>query len=188
MTSHSDGRGHIDWEAAFQFYAELGPVRSFGKVSRRFGVSDVAVGLHARKNGWAERVQAIDAKVQKKVDALVVRDRAVRLADTIAVIDQARQEMLGKLRAGDADVKLADLPALIKLEMLIEGEATDRIETKDVQEVIHSVFVIAGQFVPPANRAAFLAAIGELSSHAVGGPPALELIEGGTLPGGDESA
>jgi hypothetical protein len=188
MTSHSDGRGRIDWGAAFQFYAELGPIRSFGKVSRRFGVSDVAVGLHARKNGWAERVQAIDAQVQKKVDALVVRDRAVRLADTIAVIDQARQEMLGKLQKGDADVKLSDLPALIKLELLIEGEATDRIETTEVQQVISNVFVIAGRFIPPADRAAFLAAIGELSGHSVSGPPVLELIEGDDTPGGDESA
>ena len=69
--------------------------------------------------------------------------------------------MLDKLKAGDADVKLADLPALIKLEMLIDGEATDRIETTEVQQVIHSVFVIAGRFIPPSDRAAFLEAIGD---------------------------
>lgn len=187
MTSHSDGRGRIDWEAAFQFYAELGAVRSFGKVSRKFRVSVPAVGKHAAKNGWAERVQTIDAKVQKKVDALVVRDRAVRLAETIDVIDRARQEMLDKLKTGDADVKLSDLPALIKLEMLIEGEATDRIETTEVQQVIHNVFVVAGRFIPSADRAAFLEAIGELSRGVEAGP-VLELIEGGEPPGGDEIA
>jgi len=187
MTPRSDGRGRIEWEAAFRYYAELGAIRSFGKVARRFGVSDVAVCKHAKRNGWAERVQAIDAKTREKVDALVVRDRAIRLAETIDVIDRARTEVLGKLQTGDADVKLSDLPALIKLEMLIEGEATDRVEMTEVRQVIANVFVIAGRFIPREQRAAFLEAIGGLAGSIEAGP-VLELVEGGETPKGDESA
>jgi DNA polymerase II large subunit len=174
-SSESVGRNRIDWDAAFEYYAALGAVRSFGKVARRFGVSDVAVGLRARSHEWRHRVQEIDQKTREEVERRVVRDRAIRLADTINVVDKARTEILDKLEKGEADVRLSDMPALIKLELLLEGEATDRIETTEVRQLVVQVFEIAGRFIPVKQRAEFLKAVGELSGSVGGSESVLEL-------------
>jgi hypothetical protein len=156
------GRGRIDWDAAYVYYAGLGAARSFGKVARKFGVSDVAVGKHAAKHGWESRAGKIDAKTRQEVEARVVRDRAARLADTINLVDEARLEVLDKLESGDIDVKISDLSSLIKLELLIEHEVTDWIETTEVRQVIATVFEIAGRFVAPEQRPALLEALGAM--------------------------
>ncbi len=164
------GRGRIDWDAAFEYFATLGAVRSFGKVARMFGVSDVAVGKHARANGWDERVRELDRKTQAEIEKRVVRDRAVRLADTINLVDSARSEILERLEKGDADVRLSDMPALIKLELLLEGEATDRVEITEIRTVIHQVFAIVDQYLPVEHRPAFIEAISQLPITAATAP------------------
>jgi hypothetical protein len=161
--SENSGLSRIDWDQAFIYYAELGPSRSFGKVAKYFGVSDVAVGLHAREHFWRRRAAEIDQKARGEAEKRIVRERAKRLADTLTLIDKARSEVLAQLEKGDADVKISDLPALIKLELLLEGEATDRVEIVEVRQVIQQVFAVVGEivirWVPAAERGEALAMI-----------------------------
>jgi hypothetical protein len=166
------GRGQrsgIDWEAAFGYYAALGPARSFSATGRKFGVTQEAVGQFARRHGWAERVAELDAKTRVELDERVVRSRAVRLAETIELVDLARTEVLERLRAGEAEVKLADRPALVKLELLLEGEATGRIEVAEVRTVVHAVIAIAGRFIPQDRRSEFALALADATAAI--GPP-----------------
>ena len=52
MTDDYKGRNRIDWDAAFAYWASMPrAVRSFGKVAKRFDVSDTAVRKAAERDG-----------------------------------------------------------------------------------------------------------------------------------------
>jgi hypothetical protein len=118
----------LDWDAALAYYIGLGPTRTFVAVAERFGVSDTAVRKQARVRGWASAVGEADRRAAAELQDFAIRDRVARIADTLRIIDFARTELLEQLQKGDAEVRLADLPNLARLEALFEGEATDRIE------------------------------------------------------------
>ncbi len=156
----SGERNRIDWAEAFSFWSSMPPgIRSFGKVARRFGVSDVAVGKAAQRYKWAAKVAELDRKAQAVVEKRVVRERSVRVADTLELIDKARRLLLEKLYAGEVEVDIGDFTQLARLEALLEGEPTDRVEVAEVRRVIETVFVVAGGFVPAGLRGEFLRAM-----------------------------
>jgi hypothetical protein len=129
-------RHTIDWPQAYTYYVHLGPTRSFVRVAEKFGVSDTAVRNRARLDGWEEKVRAIDARALEKAELTITHDRAKAIADTLRLVDLARSELLKRLKAGEAEVRLSDLPALVKLEQLLVGEPTDRIELAQVREFV----------------------------------------------------
>jgi hypothetical protein len=148
----------FDRSRAFAYYAALdGPQRTFSAVAERFGVSDTAVRKVARRERWAERAWELDRRASREVEKRVVKERARRIAETLELIDLARSELHERLRAGDAELRLADLPALVKLESLLEGEATARVELFEVKLVLSGFLGVAMRYVPRADRKAFLA-------------------------------
>jgi hypothetical protein len=164
----TEGRAKIDWHAAFAFFASLRPpARTFVAVAEKFSVSDTAVRKHARRHDWETRVETLDRQAARQVERRVVRERAARIADTIELVDLARQELLVLLRDGKAEVRLADLPNLIRLEALLEGEATERLETREVREVLVAIFaeqdaalgaILDGEALEPPRRQAIVSA------------------------------
>lgn len=134
--SNRDGkpqrRTRIDWAAAKAFYVALGPTeRTYAAVSRQFGVSDISVGKHARAEGWGEAASKADRDLAEKAAGRALRTLEERNKRTLLLIDKARDH----LSSDDADdPKWSDLAPLVKLEQLIEGEATDRVSVAEVSQ------------------------------------------------------
>lgn len=165
----------IDWAAAYAFWAGQGPARTFASVAERFGISDTAVRLHARKHGWERRVAAVDTKVRLKTDERIVSDRSARVAKTLELVEEVRTQLLERVRNGDADLRLADFPALARLEALLEGEATDRVSIPELQDFMLRLVQVSTSFVPRERREAFLEAIEGVAATIPGSVAAAEL-------------
>lgn len=125
----------IDWDAARLAYLALPPPRTFEAVARSFGISGVAVGRRAHREGWVKQAADIDRKATKRTEQRIIRDRSERILDTYRLIDAARSKLLDDLEADTVEVRLADIPALIKIEQLLDGEATERVEIREVRTV-----------------------------------------------------
>ncbi|MGB2874787.1 MAG: hypothetical protein WBB76_04845 [Gaiellaceae bacterium] len=149
----------IDWEQAFAYFVALGPRRSFAKVSREFSVSGTAVRKHALKERWIRRAKRIDAASQARVERGMVRARSERLADQIQVIDAYRVGFASALMKGEVPMHGHDLAALAKLEALLEGEATERVDRADLDREVRRWIDVASEFVPEDRWDAFLNAL-----------------------------
>jgi hypothetical protein len=57
---------------AFEFYASLGPNRSYARVAKQFGVSKRSVTKCARREEWARRLSEIEHKARAKTDQKLV--------------------------------------------------------------------------------------------------------------------
>lgn len=150
-------RSRFDHDAAFALFASLEPgKRSLGEVSRRIGVSLTSVRRIARRDNWEERVAEIDRKAAEKALRAAVRSREVRNLEVIKFVDDYVTSAKGRLDAGTLEIRAGDVPQLVKLAELLEGEATSRVEVGQVQQVLVLVLNTAVRFVPEDTRPAFL--------------------------------
>jgi hypothetical protein len=123
-----------DWEQGFQIWAGL-PVgeRNYDRVAEELGCRVRAVERASVRHGWQDRIRRIDAKAREQADKRLVRDRAERVADTLRIIDASRTKFAGQLGRADFRLTGSDFVGLVKLEQLLEGEATDNIGLAVVQ-------------------------------------------------------
>jgi len=120
---------HYDWEAAFHYWVMLGHSRSIEAVQEHFGIGQRRTVTRAmQRYGWRERLAKVEAEAHEKADALLIRERAHRIADTLKIIDAARSRFAGQLARADFRMTASDFVGLIKLEVLLEGGATERIQ------------------------------------------------------------
>ncbi len=154
-------RNHYDWEAAFQQWAGLGHARSYQKVADLLGTKKKTVMLAAHRLGWQARLEAIESAAAAEADSRRVRDRADRIQDTIRIIDASRSKFATQLLNSSFRLTGSDFVGLIKLEALLEGDPTGRVEISEVTSVLSTVFVIAGRYVPAEQRAQFMAELDE---------------------------
>jgi hypothetical protein len=129
-------------------------------------------------NGWEADARRLDAETVRRLDGNLVRDRAKRVAKHLQVLDLACAKVLADLESGKASVDLRDYPALVKLEQLLVGEPTDRIETREVRELVLTIFrdeesalvrILEAEPEPepaPERRRAMLAAFREQRGQA----------------------
>lgn len=149
-------RFKIDWDQAFAYYASLGPTRTYAEVCRRFGVTRRTVEVHAQREKWQERAAAIEAEARQQAEASIVRDRAARVADTLRIIDASRIKFASHLKESSFRLTGSDFVGLIKLEQLIEGEPTDRVDFHEVQSMLGQVVTVALRHIPKSKRQAFV--------------------------------
>ena len=154
----------IDWTAAMTAYV-TDPKRSFQKVARAFGVSNVSVGKHARAEGWAEAAQKFDAETAERALKAAGLSRDQHVARAVRVRDEAFDLALEKLLDRSLEVKLSDLPAIGKYVELLSGEATDRVEVSEVREFIGLLLVRVSGLVEPARRGELVALIREIEGE-----------------------
>jgi hypothetical protein len=170
------GRNRIDWDAAFTYWASMPrAVRSFGKVAKKFEVSDTAVRKAAERDRWLARVSEIDRKASVAVERRVIREHEVRIAETLEIIDGLRQQLRERAKAGDVVIDITDFVQLMKLEQLLEGDPTERIEMTEVRAVVLAVYRTAGAFVPKERRAEFLQRLDEATTGLFEPAEVLEL-------------
>lgn len=127
----------IDWGSAFAFFVALGQTeRTLQRVADEYPISYARVKQVARRDDWWARAHAIDAENDRKVELRAIRSLEERNRDTIRVVDKARAKYLGALETGEHVPNGRDLAALLRIEQLIEGEATDRVEIREVRELV----------------------------------------------------
>lgn len=168
-------RTRIDWGLAEAFFIGLGQgKRTYLKVAREFGVSEVTVRKWARRLDWPGKAAKADAAIAEKALRDAVRTIEQRNARTIELTEALRDRAIEKLDEVDPNVAVRALPRYLTLEQLLAGEATSRpeLELGEVQAIVMAVFTVAGRFVPAERREEFLR---ELDA-AVGG---LAVLDGG---------
>ncbi len=147
------GRRRIDWIAAkLAFVSD--PTRSFPKVAREFGVSDTAVRKHGNAEGWEAEAIAFDKRMASRALAKVEKTREQRIAAYLRAVDLGLQKVIDDLVSGNGDAKLSDLPGLMKIAELLTGQATDRVDAGQVQQVLAVVLQLGARELP---REQFLA-------------------------------
>lgn len=143
-----------DWGAALAFYVGLGPQkRSYRLVAEQFGVSETT----AKKHGdgrckcckpWQEIAQAIDVEAARKALAGAARTREQRASQVLRLVDNILDGFEAELDAKIADAKVSDLPGIVKLAELLEGEATERVDPGQVQQVLALVLQLGARGLP----------------------------------------
>jgi hypothetical protein len=81
----------------------------------------------------------------------MVRSRAERVADQIRITDAARIRFAHDLRNG-ASVRGTDLAALARVEALLEGEATERMDVTEVRAWMGVLFDGLFGFIPDDRK------------------------------------
>jgi hypothetical protein len=150
-------RPTYDWDAAYLWYAaQDASERNYVKVAAWLGCRKRTVEEAAIRLDWPGRVKALDAKAVAKAEAMIVRSKADRTADTLRIIDAARTRFAGQLARADFRLTGSDFVGLVKLEQLLTGEATDRVSLSEAQSFLQLVFAAAldwaGRDVPAPER------------------------------------
>lgn len=112
---------------AFEYYYSLGEKRSYVSVASQFGVSERTVVRWANAFNWQERVIQRDIEnskeLEKKTNTSVVNEKAnYRKIIKFAIVKFAEKLKAGKIEANN----IQDLERLVKLDLLLMGEATER--------------------------------------------------------------
>lgn len=166
-------RRRFDHDAALAAYVQMGETRSFGRVARQFGVSDTAIRKVAKEGNWDETVADIDRGAREKALARVRRSREQRIGQTLRIVDGALMLAEQQLEAKVVELQLRDLPGLVKLAELLEGEATERLDAVQVQHVLALVLELGTLGLEPAE---FIARFDRSVRGILGGgdPPTIE--------------
>jgi hypothetical protein len=123
------GRGRVDREQAFQFWAAL-PLddRSYAAVAGRFDVSPRTVERYAREGRWRQRLAGIEAAAAARADQKLGRRRAEQLADFWQLIEASCITYARQLAAGDVKISASEFTGLIKVALLLQGAPAERVE------------------------------------------------------------
>ncbi len=122
---------------AFEFYASLGPSRSYQAVADRYGVSKRAVTKKATKENWQQRIVDRERKALEAVDKKAIETLEQMSDRHLKVCKLIQRKALEALRSMPLTTAMDAVKALdltIKQERLVRGEPTDR--TASVEEVI----------------------------------------------------
>lgn len=116
---------------AFEFYYALGEKRSYKQVAERFGTSKTTVYNWANRYNWAERIEQRDIEIARQLEQKTNTTITNEKARYRTIIKRAIHQFAKKLDQGDVDISsVNDLDKLIKLDLLLMGEPTERTDGK----------------------------------------------------------
>lgn len=173
----------IDWGVALAAYVAAGPEhRSYGAVAKEWRLSETTVRKHAAGGkcrccplaGWDAIAGEIDRKAASQALTKAAKTRTERAMQALRIADGYLDGIEANLEAKVAESKLSDMPAIVKLAELLEGEATERIDPGQVQQVLALVLRIGAKGLP---REEFLAEFDRAVAGILEAGPA-ELEEG----------
>ena len=131
----------LQQKEAFEYYYGMGADRSYNAVSIKFNVSKGTIANWGKKFNWPERVEQRDIEnareLEKKTNNTIVNEKA----NYRKIIKDAIATFVNNLKDNKIDVgNIQDLERLIKLDLLLMGEATERgkIEIESPREQIAS--------------------------------------------------
>lgn len=117
-----------DWPTALEHYLAAAGSRTFSNVARTFGISEARVRQIAKRDDWHGQARAYDERLRQERERMRIPSLAERDADSIRLVMAARLRYAAQLRDPNYRVTGADLAQLMKIERLIEGEATERVD------------------------------------------------------------
>jgi len=105
-------------------------------VSRKCSVSPTTVRRYKRLEDWDGRLAGIQQKAQAKQDD----NLAKTLADNLKFVKYAKGKVIELMQAGGAVSKnpVSDLDKMIRLELLLRGEAdsrTDKVRNNELKDI-----------------------------------------------------
>lgn len=124
---------HIE---AFEYYYALGNDRTLAKVAKYLKKNQRTVYNWSRQFGWQARIKERDEEVAKK---LVEKNKEAVIDEKVQyrkVIKLAMAKLIKELQSEDFKSKgIQDLERLIKLDLLLTGEATEKVELDNKQSI-----------------------------------------------------
>ena len=120
---------NLRMKEAFEYYYSLGDKRSLQQVAKKFTVSETSARKWSAAFNWQERVVQRDIEIskglEKKTNTTILNEKA----NYRRII----KETIAKM-AGVEVSNIKDLDTLVKLDLLLMGEATEKNETSIVLE------------------------------------------------------
>src|SRR5579871_2861172 len=122
---------------AFEYYYSLGHDRNLDSVALHHGVTKRSVAAWSKSFEWQARIVQRDQenarRLQQKTDEKIVNVKALYRK----VVGSAISDFVNRLKAGEIEVdSVTDLERLVKLDLLLMGEATEthahRFEVEEV--------------------------------------------------------
>lgn len=133
------GRPKIDWAAARLYFIEFGPTRSYREVARRYAVSEGAVRKHANSGSWQADAQRFDDEGNAELEHAAAKTREQRIETYRLLVDS----VLESVKARVHEAKVSDLPSLLKVLELLEGEPTERVSFDELQAALRLAMTVA---------------------------------------------
>jgi hypothetical protein len=116
---------------AFEYYYSLGHDRSFDKVGDKFGFTPRTITEWSRRFGWQERIIQYDIESSQKLKEKTIDAVVQEKANYRKIIKKMVGDIVDALKDGKFKAKnVQDLERLIKLDLLLMGEITDKTEVK----------------------------------------------------------
>jgi len=134
---------------AFEFYYGLGPGRSYQAVADHYDVTKRAVTAFAGRNGWTERLDAIEQEAREKSDKRIVEsldEMNERHLKLVRVIQGKALEALKAMPIRSAVEADKAIDMTIRQERVIRGEASERtaVSLEDVIRREHDRWLVDG--------------------------------------------
>lgn len=149
----------VDWGAARLHWLGQGEPRSFAATARRFGCSQRAVAARAKREEWAVQAGEMDSHSIAVATARLQRSLDLRYADFGHLTDLTVLLTIAGLQEGTIDPKPADAAALMRLQMALDGQATEVIQVSQMRDVLGAWTAAIMPFVPVEQRAEAVAAV-----------------------------
>ena len=117
----------------FHVYYNMGEDRCIKKLSSATGISIVKLRSWKKRFSWDRRIRALDSKVTSLIDDkfadLYSEVKAIAVQSLFDLLASARDDIEeGRLRIES----IKDLETIMKLDLLLKGQATERKESKNV--------------------------------------------------------
>ena len=122
---------------AFEYYYGLGENRSLRLVSGEYKVSGKTAAKWSKSFNWQERIEQRDMEnsrlLEKKTNNTIVNEKA----NYRKIIKAAIGKFVKNLQEGKVDISsVQDAERLVKLDLLLMGEATERGEVVQIVDDI----------------------------------------------------
>lgn len=124
---------------AFESYYAMGDKRSYRNLAQQYNVSVTTINKWAKKFNWLERIEQRNLVVAKKMESKAIQtvvDMKVKYRQSIQYMFA---EMLKEMQKGEKGTfprieTMADFEKLIKIDMLLMGENTEKVEIEDKRQ------------------------------------------------------
>ena len=114
----------LQHKEAFEYYYSLGEERNLPKVAQKFTVSTTSLKKWSAAFNWQERVTQRDIELSKGLE---------KKTNTTILNEKANyRRIIKESISGIGEIKInnpKDLDTLVKLDLLLMGEATEKSET-----------------------------------------------------------
>ena len=144
---------------AFARYLALGPGRSLAAIAEAYGVSKRAVVSRSKREGWAERIRAIEAKDAEKAEAQASRNQ---LEKTIRDLTERQARLVRQLSDQNRDIdeldrQISALPDPQEKREEVEAAevALENAETAiaDIEDALNAARLAETAARPPVDAA-----------------------------------